>query len=192
MRNMTTTMLAAGAALVVGLPLPTASAQPRADMSATASNGGEGLRAYRDAERRLAQALDNLQEGAQPSAVEQARQAVIGFQQTLTQVPDNLRASRSYQQLVREVTEANGLFQNGQPNVTQARRELGQVVAVTSQFRAEAGLDSATPGSGPARDPAAASPGVQQRSLGGQAPAAADAQTGSGGGTKAPASSSGR
>jgi hypothetical protein len=190
-RNMTKALLVAGAALVLGLPGPMASAQPRADMSASASNGGEGLRAYQEAEQRLAQALNNLQGGAQGGSIEQARQAVINFQQRLTEVPDGLRSSRSYQQLLREVTEANGLFQNGNPDATQARRELEQVVAVTSQFRAEAGLESSTPGGGPVRDPAAGSAGVQQRSLGGQAPAVVDGQTGSGA-TSAPASSGGR
>lgn len=159
-------------ALTAALALGTASAlaQRQADMSATASNGGEGLCAYQQAERRLADALNTLQRGSQVGSVEGAREALIGFQQTLTEVPDNLRSPASYRQLVCEVGEANGLFQNGNPNAEQARRELEQVVAVTSQFRAEAGLGSSNLG-------------------GGQA--GADGQTGTSGGS-APASSGGR
>jgi hypothetical protein len=161
-------------------------------MSARSSNGGEGLRGYQQAEQRLTEALNGLQGGGQAGAVDRAREAVLGFQQTLTGVPDNLRSSRSYQQLVREVTEANGLFTNGSPDASAARRELEQVIAVTSQFRAEAGLDSSTPGGGPVRDQATGGPGLQQRSLGGQAPAVVDGQTGGSGGAAVPGSSGGR
>jgi non-ribosomal peptide synthetase component F len=153
-----------------------------------ASNGGAGLQAYQAAEERLTAAHRALQgQGAGQAEITQAREAVVATQQSLTQAPDNLRSTRGYERLNRELAEAQGYLVNGQPDVQGARRELEQVIATTSVFRAEAGMQTSHPGG----DPAAGSTGLQRRSLGGQAPAAADAQTGGSGGTM-PGASGGR
>ncbi len=158
-----------------------------------ASNGGAGLQAYQAAEERLTAAHRALQGASAGQAeLDRAREAVVATQQSLTQVPDNLRSSRGYERLNRELAEAQGLFVNGQPNVTRARQELEQVIATTSVFRAEAGMQTSSPGNAGAGDPLSGSPGLQQRSLGGQAPAAVDAQTGGSTGGAAPGSSGGR
>jgi hypothetical protein len=153
---------------------------------------GAGLQAYQAAEERLTAAHRALQnQGAGQAEVDRAREAVIATQQSLTQAPDNLRSTRGYERLNRELAEAQGYLVNGQPDVQGARRELEQVIATTSVFRAEAGMQTSSPGNAGAGDPMSGSPGLQQRSLGGQAPAAADAQTSGGMGRAAPGPAAG-